>query len=265
VRGIDVALLTNPERVGVTAVTLQQTCTPINTGISDPNIDCPVGQQPLFSRPPLQVDVTVDGQAYTILVNHFKSKRGGEVESAPRRVAQAEHITNLVAAMQAANAAARLIVLGDFNDYEQSPPLEFLTANGLTNVLLQVPDGQRYSFNFGGISQLIDGILVTENLADAVADVAIQHTNADFPDSLGQDISPANLAYKTTDHDLPLLVLNLPVEPEPSVTETAVPPTATPTNENPEPPENVSSWWIWLLGGLVAAGTAVFTYFFRRK
>lgn len=265
VRGIDVALLSDPGRVGVTAVSLQQACTTLNTEIVDPSSNCPAGQQPLFSRPPLQVDVVIDEQAYTILVNHFKSKRGGETETAPRRVAQAEHIASLVAEMQAVDAGARLIVLGDFNDYEQSPPLELMAANGLTNVLLEVPDAQRYSFNFGGISQLIDGILVTENLADAVAAVTIQHTNADFPDSLGQDTSPAHLAYKTTDHDLPLLVLNLPVEPEPSVTETAVPPTATPAIDNPEPTETSSSWWLWLLGGLVAVGTAVFTFLFRRK
>jgi predicted extracellular nuclease len=266
VRGIDVALLSDPGRVTVTAVSLQQTCSLLDTGINDPGIDCPGGQQPLFSRPPLRVDLTVDGQAYTVVVNHFKSKRGDEITTAPRRLFQAQHIADLLAQWQAADTDVRVIVLGDFNDYELSPPLDLMTANGLTNVLRQIPDAVRYSFNYGGISQLIDGILVTENLVDAVTAVTIQHTNADFPDSLGHDLSPANLAYKTTDHDLPLLLLNLYQEPEPA-TPTPVPDTAvtpTPTGDHQET-DDASNWWLWLLGGLVAAGTAVFALFFRRK
>ncbi len=266
VRGIDVALLTDPRRVTVTAVTLQQTCTSIDTGIADASINCPAGQQPLFSRPPLQADIEIDGLAYTILVNHFKSKRGGETETAPRRVAQAQHIVNLLNDWQASGTNVRAIILGDFNDYEQSPPLDLMTANGLTNVLLQIPDEARYSFNFGGVSQLIDGILLTENLMDDVTAVTIQHSNADFPDSLGSDLSPANLAYKTTDHDLPLLLLNLHQEPEPPtptpVSDTAV--TPTPPGDNQDS-DGSSSWWLWLLGGLVTVGTAILAFFFRRK
>ncbi len=266
VRGIDLALLSDPHRVTVTAMSLQQTCSLLDTGINDPSIDCPGGQQPLFSRPPLQVDLTVDGQAYTVVVNHFKSKRGDEITTAPRRLFQAQHIVDLLAQWQTANPDVRVIVLGDFNDYELSPALELMTTHGLTNVLQQVPDADRYSFNYGGISQLIDGMLVTENLVENVAAVTIQHTNADFPDNLGRDLSPANLAYKTTDHDLPLLVLNLHQEPEPA-TPTPVPDTAvtpTPTGDNQES-DSASSWWLWLLGGLVAVGTAVFVFVFRRK
>ncbi|MEJ2747720.1 MAG: hypothetical protein P8183_07390, partial [Anaerolineae bacterium] len=266
VRGIDVALLNDPRRVTVTAVSLQQTCTPIDTGISDPTIVCPAGQQPLFSRPPLQVSLAIDGQPYTILVNHFKSKRGGEVETAPRRVAQAQHIVDLLADLQASDPAARVIVLGDFNDYEQSPPLDLMTANGLTNVLQQIPDEVRYSFNFGGVSQLIDGVLVSQNLVAAVTAVTIRHTNADFPDSLGQDTSPANLIYKTTDHDLPLIIFNLYQEPEQPtpLPGTAVSPTSTPVNDSQGTDENVSTWWGWLLGGLMVVGTAVIVFLRRR-
>ena len=200
------------------------------------------------------------------MVNHFKSKRGGENETAPRRVAQSQHIISLLANWQTADADVRAIILGDFNDFEQSPPLDWMTANGLTNVLRQISDESRYSFIFGGISQLIYGILVTENLVDDVTAVAIQHTNADFPDSLGSDLSPANLAYKTTDHDLPLLILNLNQEPNPATPtsgpDTAVTPTPIGDNQGPGSP---SSWWLWLLGGLVAAGTAVWAFLFRRK
>ncbi|MCA9926319.1 MAG: lamin tail domain-containing protein, partial [Anaerolineales bacterium] len=42
-RGIDVALLSDPRRVSVGAMRLQQVCTTINTGIVDSTIDCPTG------------------------------------------------------------------------------------------------------------------------------------------------------------------------------------------------------------------------------
>ncbi len=260
-RGIDVALFSDPRLVTVTAAALRQGCTPIETGITDDSITCPAGQQPLFSRPPLQVDVTVSEIDYTIFVNHFKSKRGGEAETTPRRTAQAQHIVELVNGLQAADEQARIIVLGDFNDYEQSPPLTLMTSSAkLTNVLLQIPDAERYSFVFSGNSQLIDGILVSENVAEAVTAVTIQHANADFPDSLGRDTGDF-LAYKATDHDLPLLLLTMKDDDSdhPTPAPTAAPsPTApaTPANDPGQSETGGGGWWVWLLGGL-AAVTAV--------
>ena len=263
-RGIDVALMSNPTVVTVQAAELKQTCTLLETAVTDASFPCPAGQDALFSRPPLLVEVMVAGRPFTIVVNHFKSKRGGEAETAVWRLAQANHVATLVAAMLAEDPAARVIVLGDFNDYEQSPPLVALAQNGnLENVLLRLPDETRYSFVFGGVSQLIDGIFVTPSLQNRVALVQILHVNADYPDALGVDLSPEALPFKTTDHDLPLLVLqldDLPL-PEPEVTVTAA---HVPTPINIEPldhPDDLFRRRLWWLGGgLLAglAGTAVF-------
>lgn len=92
IRGIDVALLSDPRGVVVHSAALRQTCTLLDTGITDATADCPAGQQPLFSRPPLAVEVVVDGRPFTVIVNHFKSKRGGEAETAPQRLAQAQFL-----------------------------------------------------------------------------------------------------------------------------------------------------------------------------
>ena len=214
VRGIDVALLSDPTRVQVQSASLQQGCTLVDTGIRDETAVCPSNQSPLFSRPPLQAHLTINGSELTIYVNHFKSKRGGDIETAPRRRAQAQHIADMVDAQLETNPDAHIIVLGDFNDYENSPPLQLMTENGrLTNTLQQIPEQERYSYNFSGASQLIDGILVSPSLAEQIADVSILHVNADYPDSLSHDISPANLPYKATDHDLSLLTLNPPPPP----------------------------------------------------
>ena len=258
IRGIDVALMSDPNKVTVENAQLRQTCTGVQTDITDPNIDCAVTEDPLFSRPPLQVDLTVDGEPYTVIVNHFKSKRGGELATAPRRVLQALHINELVAELLAEDGAARIIVLGDFNDYDLANPMLKMTEEGqLTNILQSVPDDERYSFVFGGASQLIDGILVSPALVDAVTAVTIQHVNADYPDSFGQDTSPEGLAFRSTDHDLPLAVFDLAnlVPSEETEMSTFIP--------NPEPtpdplPEENNNWLLWIFAGIAVAVVVVY-------
>jgi uncharacterized protein len=213
VRGIDVALLSHPQRVQVVGAQLHQVCTPLETGIVDPGISCPAGQQPLSSRPPLQVDVVVDGHPLALFINHFKSKRGEAEESAPQRLAQAELIRQLAGSLLEQDQTAAIIVMGDFNDYEESPALRLMTADGrLTNVLGWVPEAERYSFTFGGASQLIDGVLLSPALRDRVAAVTIIHNSADYPASLATDLGPAAIGYRASDHDIPFLLLQWPGE-----------------------------------------------------
>lgn len=207
VRGIDVALLSNPQLVEVQALQLRQTCSPLRTGIADPTITCVAGEEPLFSRPPLQVDLLIGGQPVTVLVNHFKSKRGGETETEGERLTQAIYINQMVQELSAAGQD-NLIVLGDFNDYFNSPPLQKLSESGLQNALAFIPEAERYSFVFSGASQLIDAIFLSPPLAGRLVTPLILHVNADFPDILGGDTSPENIAHKTTDHDLPFVILD---------------------------------------------------------
>jgi predicted extracellular nuclease len=260
VRGIDVALLSDPRRVTIVDVQLRQACTTINTGIIDNNNDCPAGQQPLFSRPPLQVTTAVDNQPHTFLVNHFKSKREGETETAPRRLAQAQHILGLVQELQAADAQAKIIVMGDFNDYELSVPMQTLAEGGLFNALSQVPAAERYSFVFSGVAQLIDGLFVSPTLVDNITAVQIFHINADYPDILAED--PAVL-YQATDHDLPLLVLTLDEVVEP----TAVPQPTPQATISPPADTNASRSPLWLwVAGLGGGGViALLLYIFSRR
>jgi uncharacterized protein len=153
-------------------------------------------------------------------------------------VAQSAHLNALVAEQLAADPEAWLIVLGDMNDYELSAPMLALMADGrLHNILAQIPLPERYSYVYGGASQLIDGLLVTSPLAGALVTTTILHLNADYPYSLSRDLSPAALPFKATDHDLPLAIFALA--------------------DAPEPVEQAgNNWLVWLLGGGV--GTAVF-------
>ncbi|MEM8857933.1 MAG: lamin tail domain-containing protein, partial [Chloroflexota bacterium] len=113
-RGIDNALLVHPNRSQIISVQLKQTCTRLDTKIEPRGFDCPSGEQPLFSRPPLEVTLLLDESPLTVYVNHFKSKRGGELETASRRQEQAEHLVHLVTKVQE-DGQENIVVIGDFN------------------------------------------------------------------------------------------------------------------------------------------------------
>jgi endonuclease/exonuclease/phosphatase family metal-dependent hydrolase len=208
-RGIDVALLSDPRRVSIEEAELQQTCSTLDTGIWDSNINCLPGEQPLFSRPPLEVSLRLDGNPIIILVNHFKSKSGGEIETAPRRQAQAQHVHELVQSMLASDPQADLIVLGDFNDFNRSLVWQQLQEGGvLYDTVQKIPSHERYSYIFDGASQLMDGILVSPALVHRIADVAIMHINADYPIAYAFDESIAAFPYHVSDHDPLVITIN---------------------------------------------------------
>lgn len=250
-RGIDVALMVDPTTVTVLSSALMRTCSAIATDVVDPAAGCPTGQYPLFSRPPLRVEAQIEAEAVTFVVNHFKSKRGGEAETAARRLAQARFLNAWAADRLAENPTARLVVMGDFNDVEQSTTMRSLTANGtLHNVLLGVPAASRYSFVFAGASQLIDGILLSPELLNKVERVDIRHVNADYPAAYEFETTEALLPLRSSDHDLPIVLLDwrppapLPAPTSrPSVWETAVPPQSTTapltTAASPRPPRSL--------------------------
>jgi len=162
----------------------------------------------------------------------LKSKREGAAETAPRRLLQAEHISQLVRELLTEDPGANIIVMGDFNDYEQSQPLREMTVKGhLTNPLLTMPDDVRYSYVFSGISQLIDGILISPKLVEHVEMAGIQHVNADYPYALALDMTEQGIAHRASDHDVPFLLLSF--DDSEVVAETAVFPTSAP---HPDPP-----------------------------
>ena len=237
-RGIDNALLSDPRRVAIGAVALRQTCSPVPTGIVDPSVTCEAGQEPLFGRPPLEVALTIDGEDYVVYVNHFKSKRGGETETGLERIQQAVYLNGLAAERLAVDPSARLVALGDFNDTELSPALALLTgpAQGgrFANALAAVPPGERYSYNFGGVAELIDSVLLSPALAAEVGAVGILHGNTDYPAGWRLDMTADRLPFRATDHDSPWVVLgNAPAAPTPMPAATLTPapsPTPSPTS-----------------------------------
>lgn len=72
---------------------------------------------------------TPAGEVVWFLPNHFKSKYGGDnAQSRARRTAQAARTAEIDEELRAAGENL-VVVLGDFNDTPDSPPLQPLLAN----------------------------------------------------------------------------------------------------------------------------------------
>jgi hypothetical protein len=126
---------------------------------------------------------------------HLTSKRGSSPSfgrlQPPRnaglseRRTQVEAIRRFVEQLLGADAGARVIVLGDFNEHEFLEPLRLLTARDgtsaavLVNLTESLSEAERYTYNFQGNSQALDHVLVSPSLARGVEYDAV-HLNSEF-------------------------------------------------------------------------------------
>ncbi len=176
------------------------------------------------SRKPLAGEFVFNGNTVFVIGNHFNSKGGdnplfGHAQppvqsSRTQRLQQATIVHDFVNTLVTANTNANIVVLGDLNDFQFSPPLLTLAGTILDNLMLSLPLNEQYSYVFEGNSQVLDQILVSHHLTNAAApQYDVVHINAEF-------------AVQTSDHDPSVVRLNLPTPPVGTATSTL---TNTPT------------------------------------
>ncbi len=154
-------------------------------------------------RRSLAVELLFGGKRVFVLANHWSSKSDDDrafgpnqpprTPTASRRLAQAREIRSFVERLLMADPKARVVVLGDLNDFEFSEPIRLFTAPPLEDLVMRVPAASRYTFNYEGTSQVLDHVVVSPALARDAA-VEILHFNSDCSDE-----------KRTSDHD-PVLV-----------------------------------------------------------
>ncbi|MBM3128547.1 MAG: hypothetical protein FJ009_07965 [Chloroflexi bacterium] len=143
------------------------------------------------SRKPLAGEFTFNGQTLFVIANHWKSKGGDQPlfgryqpptwTTETQRTQQATVVGNFVQGIRAIDSNARVIVLGDLNDFEFSTPLSTLkTLGGLTNEIEFLPQHERYTYTYEGNSQALDHILVSPALAARRVRVNVVRVNAEF-------------------------------------------------------------------------------------
>jgi predicted extracellular nuclease len=226
-RGIDVGLLYQTDRVTVLDYEQRQGCTTMVDGLGpDGNLDVYDPQNDvtcdsdgdgeldgnrLFSRPPLVVHLEMRmacqqqgcdyAQELWVIVNHWKSKSQDTADvkyTLPRRIEQATFVAGLAEEILDTDPRADLIVLGDLNDFLDSDPLAVLTDAGLSDLLLEVPKPERYTYVYNGESEVLDHVLISQDLWREFVSVTPVHINADYP---GTYSYVSDTARRSSDHD----------------------------------------------------------------
>jgi predicted extracellular nuclease len=145
------------------------------------------------SRKPLATELRFRGQTLFVIVNHFNSKGGdsplfGRFQPTVRpsevqRHQQAQVVNDFVDQILGTFKNARVVVLGDLNDFEFSETLQTLEGGGaLVNLMDRLPKAERYSYVFEGNSQVLDQMLVSDKLDKSETSYDVVHVNAEFAD-----------------------------------------------------------------------------------
>ncbi|MBA3311303.1 MAG: nuclease [Nocardioidaceae bacterium] len=157
------------------------------------------------SRKPLAGEFTYRGQTLFMVANHFNSKGGDDAlfgatqppirSSENQRHQQAELVRSFADELIAVDPRARVVVLGDINDFQFSETMGILESTGsLQNLMSTLPVPEQYGYVFEGNSQALDHTLLSPSLLqgkpgrptfayDSV------HVNAEFADQ-GSDHDP---------------------------------------------------------------------------
>jgi hypothetical protein len=148
------------------------------------------------SRKPLAAEFRYRGETVFAIANHFSSKGGDQPlngrfqpparSTEPQRHAQAQVVKDFTGQLLAADRRAKVVVLGDLNDFEFSTTADILTAGGgLVDLPRTLPLPERYTYVFEGNSQVLDHILLSPGLARRGAyDYDIVHLNSEYPDQV---------------------------------------------------------------------------------
>ena len=159
------------------------------------------------SRKPLAGEFLFEGRTLFVVANHFASKGGdaplfGRFQEPYRpselqRRGQARVVNGWVERLLAVDKQARVVVLGDLNDFEFSETANVLqrgapgSQDELTELWQMLPEREHYSYIFEGNGQVLDHILASRALLAPRPDFGPIHMNSEFED-------------QKSDHDPPL-------------------------------------------------------------
>jgi predicted extracellular nuclease len=194
------SFIDRPGATATTAVTVTLGLVGPQLSYSPGRID-PTNSAFTDSRKPLAGEFVFKGKHLFVIANHFNSKAKDDPlnpllgddplfgrwqppleGSMSKRIQQATVVNSFVNSILALDSQAKIIVLGDFNDYEFSTPLATLkgTPPVLHNLVETLPLRERYTYVYQGNSQAIDYIFVSDSLLAVPWVFDIVHVNSEF-------------------------------------------------------------------------------------
>ena len=112
-----------------------------------------------------------NGDTLHIFLLHAPSRMGGELYSRPFRKHVMERLCNAIDSLRRTYIEPKLLVMGDFNDYADSPSLLLAYEHGLFNVSagVQGRNGAKGTYRYHGEWGSLDQMLISDNLRSWVA------------------------------------------------------------------------------------------------
>ena len=109
----------------------------------------------------------ITGDTLHVFVVHAPSRRGGEQASRPYRLHVASQLAEAVDSVYAISRDAKIIIAGDFNDYADSPALQYLYDHHLINITADAKGshGAKATYRWHGEWRSLDQILCSPSLA----------------------------------------------------------------------------------------------------
>ena len=174
--------------------------------------DSGLGTEPVGRPPVVQTFIYADGEKFTVVANHFKSKGSGcdsgvydpvteellwlDPFSADgqgncnfTRVKQAEAMMDWLATDPTGSGDPDVLVIGDLNSYAMEDPIDVITGAGYANLLALFDGPGEYTYVFDGQLGNLDHALGSASILGQVTGTAAWHINSDEPDILDYDIS----------------------------------------------------------------------------
>ena len=170
-RGIDVALLYD-----MTAFTVlhSETC---NVALFDTD------GLPDYTRDILLVCGLLDGEKVYVVVNHWSSRREGEKETEYKRLASANSVIDIISKITTADADAKILVIGDFNDEPHNTSIKLLASQcHLFNPMETLRSFSRGSIYHNHQWHLFDQIMMSANFLKPSKDLLEYYTANIFDD-----------------------------------------------------------------------------------
>jgi len=229
---IRVAMIYKPARVSL-----------VGDAVSDTN--------PIHNRPPLaQTFSAANGEKFSVVVNHFKSKgscpSGASDVNADQgdgqgcwntlRTEQAQALGSFITSTLVP-VDADVVIVGDLNAYGKEDPILELAAQGYVDQIARFDAANGYSYVFDGESGYLDHALASASLSAQTVGATHWHINADEPAIIDYNLEYKQPAcatcgpdyysptvYRSSDHD-PVVVglaLAAPVVPGQVITGTVM-------------------------------------------
>ncbi|CAN5422278.1 hypothetical protein BH10ACT4_BH10ACT4_14160 [soil metagenome] len=166
------------------------------------------------------------GSTFLVIANHFKSKSpgattGDNVDAGQGayngdRTRQAQALIAFADQQKAAAKTDKVLLVGDFNSYEQEDPILTIAAAGYVD---QVPKTGKQTYAFDGMVGSLDHVFASTAADRSVSGADVWNINS--VESVGLEYSRFNAnvtnlyevsPYRSSDHDPVILGLDLPTK-----------------------------------------------------